>query len=347
MGLRYEDISYAYGDHPVLEQVNLEAGTGDITCLLGPSGGGKSTLLRLAAGLEPLQKGRILLDGEVLASPGAEPAPEARPIGLMFQENALFPHLTVAQNVAFGLDRMPRNARNTLVKSLLQSVGLADYGSRYPHTLSGGQQQRIALARSLAPEPRVLLMDEPYASIDNTRRRMLREAARQTLKQTGTTTVLVTHDPAEALEMADVIAVLDGGRIVQTGSPRELYETPGDPTVAGLFGDSQVLDARRSSTGFSTDYGDIAAVPSLRAGSENCRLVVRPTGLLLDTGNGSRLRITDMRYIGGGWLVFLMLENAHLSLVPLRVAVDSLAGLQIGDAVGVRANEQDFFVFDR
>ncbi len=347
MALSFENISYAYGENKVLEQVTLAAKTGEITCLLGPSGGGKSTLLRLAAGLEPLQAGRILLDGEVLAAPGAEPAPEARPVGLMFQENALFPHMTIAQNIGFGLDKLSSGERDEVVSSLLRSVGLEDYGARYPHTLSGGQQQRVALARSLAPSPRVLLMDEPYASIDSTRRRMLRESARHTLKQSGTTTILVTHDPAEAMEMADVIAVLDGGRIVQAGSPRELYESPVDPTVAGLFGNAQTLEARRSGTGFISDYGDIAAANPPGDQQQSCTLVVRPTGLALERSNNASLKITDIRYIGGGWLVFLLPEHTEASLAPLRVAVNSVDGLKIGDHASVAAKGGDFFVFGR
>ena len=343
MALSFENISYAYGDNRVLEQVNLQAKTGEITCLLGPSGGGKSTLLRLAAGLESLQQGRILLDQAILAEPGNEPAPENRPVGLMFQENALFPHMTIAQNIAYGLQKTPKTERDKIVNELLATVGLSDFGERYPHTLSGGQQQRIALARSLAPKPQVLLMDEPYASIDSTLRRQLREAARQTLKQNGTTTILVTHDPAEAMEMADSIAVLDKGRIVQLGSPQELYQNPVDPTVAALFGNAQTLSASVSDGGYSTDYGLIVSKARLK----NCeKLVVRPSGLAIKPADDdSSLSITDIRYIGGSWLLFLLPPQAKAAIPPLRVAVESVEKFALGDSVGIKACESDFFIF--
>ncbi len=346
MTLTFQNISHSYGENSVLEAVNLEAKAGEITCLLGPSGGGKSTMLRLAAGLEPLQAGTILVDDELLAEPGNEPAPENRPVGLMFQENALFPHMTLARNIAFGLDKMPHLEKEQLVNNLLKSVGLSGFGDRFPHTLSGGQQQRVALARSLAPKPRVLLMDEPYASIDSTLRRALRESARLTLKESGATTILVTHDPSEAMEMADVIAVLDGGRIVQAADPRTLYESPADPTVAGLFGSAQTLKATCSDSGYLTEYGCIASDDVACTKSHECTLVVRPTGLELEKVEQSSLRVTDIRYIGGSWLMFLMPIEAAPATAPLRVSMQELDGLQVGDHVRVSAKTKDFFVFD-
>ena len=203
MSLSFNHISHTYQDTQVLNDLSLTAQPGQITCLLGPSGGGKSTLLRLAAGLGTIQTGQIELNGELLASSSLHPPPEKRPIGLMFQDNALFPHMRVSQNIAFGLAGIAKQEQAARVQALLEMAGMPSFAKRYPHELSGGEQQRIALLRSLAPQPQVILMDEPYASIDITLRRTLREAARQTLKQSETTTILVTHDPSEAMEMAD------------------------------------------------------------------------------------------------------------------------------------------------
>ena len=345
MTLTFQNISHAYGDNAVLKNVNLEAKAGEITCLLGPSGGGKSTMLRLAAGLEPLQAGEILVDGETLATPGDEPAPEDRPVGLMFQENALFPHMTLAENIAFGLEGKTRAEKEAIASSLLKSIGLPDFESRYPHTLSGGQQQRVALARSLAPKPRVLLMDEPYASIDSTLRRSLRESARRTLKESGTTTILVTHDPSEAMEMADVIAVLDAGKIVQAATPKELYENPVDPTVAGLFGNAQTIPALCTETGYLTDYGSIGCPKADTSERKNCTLVVRPSGLTLEKVEEASLRIADIRFVGSSWLVFLLPVEAAPSLAPLRVSVPNVDNLGVGDNVRLSAASREFFVF--
>ncbi len=234
-----------------LEDVSFTAPGGEITCLLGASGCGKSTLLGLAAGLLNVQAGQITLDGEVLADPSTNPPPEARPVGLVFQDGALFPHMTIAQNIAFGL---PHGAHDAVDKWLAH-VGLAGLGGRYPHQLSGGQQQRAALARAMAPEPQVLLMDEPFASVDIVLRRRLRRECRMLLRERGTTTILVTHDPDEALDIADRIAVMEAGRIVQFGTPQQLYEAPAAPSVGAIFGGAQIVFASFAEGKYETAFG--------------------------------------------------------------------------------------------
>lgn len=346
MSLVFKNISHQYRHTQVLNDLSLAAKAGEITCLLGPSGGGKSTLLRLAAGLETIQTGCIELDGEELASATRHPPPEQRPIGLMFQENALFPHMTVARNIAFGLTGQSKPQQQQRVNSLLEMAGLPAFNERYPHELSGGEQQRIALLRSLAPQPRVILMDEPYASIDITLRRALREAARQTLKLAGATTILVTHDPAEAMEMADAIAVLDHGRILQTGAPQTIYEQPAAPSVAALFGDAQQLEAQSTTHGFSTAYGEIAAPDHARPGSDTgCRLVIRPDGLSLQKSDAANLKIIDLRYVGAGWIAFLLPQDALPSTRPLRVAVPRGGQFNLSDTVSLHAKSMGFFCF--
>lgn len=234
-----------------LEDVSFTAPAGEITCLLGASGCGKSTLLGLAAGLLRVQQGEIVLAGEVLADAGHYPPPEARPVGLVFQDGALFPHMTLAANVAFGLPR----ERRTEADSWLAKVGLAGMGARYPHELSGGQQQRAALARAMAPGPQVLLMDEPFASVDIVLRRALRRECRILLREAGSTVILVTHDPAEALDIGDRIAVMEAGRIVQFGTPLELHEAPATAAVGAIFSGAQVVPGMVAEGGLDTAFG--------------------------------------------------------------------------------------------
>ncbi|MCH2110528.1 MAG: ABC transporter ATP-binding protein [Polyangiaceae bacterium] len=347
MALQFNKISHSYGENEVLRELDFGVEAGKITCLLGPSGGGKSTLLRLAAGLEPLTAGTIDLDGQEIASPKRALPPEQRPVGMMFQENALFPHLSVAENVAFGLKGWSSAKKAARIEELLQMVDLSEYGQRRPHQLSGGQQQRVALIRSLAPQPRVLLMDEPYASIDVTLRRNLREAARRTIKKSGITAIMVTHDPAEAMEMADIIAVLDAGRILQVGTPEDVYQSPSAAAVAALFGESQCIPAEQTSSGFQTPYGFISCPSLADDATRSVDLVLRPGGVRVVADDSSQLKVTDRRFIGGTALAFLenMAEPGFAQ--PLRVAVDHQSPLNIGDAARLEAAEEGFFVFER
>ncbi len=251
MSLEFRHIAHAYGAVRALEDVSFTAPAGEITCLLGASGCGKSTLLGLAAGLLRLQHGEIALAGEVLADAAHNPPPEARPVGLVFQDGALFPHMTLRSNVAFGLPK----ARAGEADGWLAKVGLAGMGARYPHELSGGQQQRAALARAMAPGPQVLLMDEPFASVDIVLRRSLRRECRILLREAGSTVVLVTHDPAEALDIADRIAVMEAGRIVQFGTPLELHEAPATAAVGAIFSGAQVVPGMVAEGGLDTAFG--------------------------------------------------------------------------------------------
>jgi len=237
VSLEFRHIAYAYGhgasETRALEDISLTAQAGEITCLLGASGCGKSTLLNLAAGLLKVQSGSIHLGGELLADSHTNPPPEDRPVGLVFQDGALFPHMTIAKNIGFGLPKSEQSA----VEGWLELVGLPGLGGRYPHELSGGQQQRAALARAMAPGPQALLMDEPFASVDIVRRRKLRRECRELLRKRGATVLLVTHDPEEALDIADKIAVMDAGMILQFGTPEELRTAPASDDVAAFFDD--------------------------------------------------------------------------------------------------------------
>jgi iron(III) transport system ATP-binding protein len=238
LGLEVVGLHKAYGDHAVLTGVDLRVPEGSFTAILGPSGSGKTTMLRLLAGFERPDAGRIVLGGRLVEGDGRHVSPERRHLGYVPQEGALFPHLSVEANVRFGLPRSERRARR--VQDLLDLVGLADLAKRYPHQLSGGQQQRVALARALAVRPRVVLLDEPFSSLDASLRASVREEVRKILAEAGTTAVLVTHDQDEALSLADQVAVLRAGRIVQQGTPAELYAHPVDAELARFVGDANL-----------------------------------------------------------------------------------------------------------
>jgi iron(III) transport system ATP-binding protein len=233
--------SYPSGREPAVRDVSFELPEGKLLSLVGESGSGKTTLLRLLAGLEKPDQGAILLDGQVLSSPSTVVPPEQRGIGLVFQHHALFPHLTVEKNIAFGLRHRSRDERIETTRQLLALVGLIGFENRYPHELSGGERQRIALARALAPEPKLLLLDEPFSSLDARLRQSVRDDTRAILKERGATALFVTHDTGDALSIADRIVVLKHGSLQQDGAPPEVYHAPANAYVASFFGTCNFL----------------------------------------------------------------------------------------------------------
>lgn len=247
--LRLDHVSLAYdapeGVVPVVTDLNLHLRRGHIGCLLGASGCGKTTILRAIAGFEPLRAGSIRLGDRLLSTPEHLMEPQDRQVGMMFQDYALFPHLNVEGNVAFGLRRWEKGRRTARVRELLDLVGLSDAARRYPHELSGGQQQRVALARALAPEPELLLLDEPFSNLDVDTRERLAFEVRDILKKTGHTALLVTHNQAEAFAIADRIGIMDKGRIIQWDTPYALHHAPVSPFVAD-FVKREVLLAQRA-----------------------------------------------------------------------------------------------------
>lgn len=316
MSLEFRHIAHAYGPVRALEDVSFTAPAGEITCLLGASGCGKSTLLGLAAGLLAVQRGEIVLGGEVLADAGGSPPPEARPVGLVFQDGALFPHMTLAANVAFG---MPK-ARRGEADGWLARVGLAGMGARYPHELSGGQQQRAALARAMAPGPRVLLMDEPFASVDIVLRRALRRECRILLREAGSTVVLVTHDPAEALDIGDRIAVMEAGRIVQFGTPQDLHEAPATAAVGAIFGGAQVIAGTRREEGLDTPFGlwPASAVLGALPDAPALDLLVQ-ADRLVPVADARGCRVRDVHPLGQRARV--LLESAEGATITVETAL--------------------------
>jgi len=300
MSLILEDISCRFGAVAAVRDAAVEVAPGEILCLFGHSGSGKTTLLRIAAGFEPVQAGRVELGGETLAQPGAEIPPERRPIGFVFQDYALFPHMTVARNVAFGL----RGARDvkTRVAAELDALRIGDLGHRYPHELSGGQQQRAALARALARRPEALLMDEPFASIDVALRRRLREELRRILKERNVAVMLVTHDPEEALALGDRIAFMRGGRIIETGAPQTLFAAPQTPEGASIFPGCQRLDGRIAAGVLHTAAG---AIPARGRADGPGLAILREGALAAVPDRDGAFRVADARFVGPDWRVCL------------------------------------------
>ena len=343
MSLEFREVSHRYDRDVVLDGITFKARPGEITCLLGVSGSGKSTLLRVAAGLERIQAGEIRLDGKVLSRPGMDPAPERRQIGFVFQEPVLFPHKTALDNVAFGLHALDSRQRRIVAQESLDAVGLGEFSQRFPDTLSGGQQQRVALARALAPSPRVMLLDEPFTSVDATLRRALREDARRALRKSGSIAVMVTHDPDEALELADRIAVMDGGRIVQVETPDAIWKRPASRAVASLLGQAQHLRGTVEADGVATAFGPLhRACDGMEPGDE-VDVLIRPNAVSLERvaePSAQHGRVEDIRFLGDRYLV--LVESAGQTL---RASIEDLAGIGPGDAVIAKFDLLGTFVY--
>jgi iron(III) transport system ATP-binding protein len=281
--LEVSHIVKTFGGRRVVDDVSLRVMPGQVTCLLGPSGCGKSTTLRIIAGVEQQDTGTITVDGETVCDNDVQLPPEARHIGLMFQDFALFPHLTVAQNVAFGLKGRKVTDR---VHDLLGRVGMTRHLDDYPHQLSGGEQQRVALARALAPQPRIMLMDEPFSGLDDRLRDDIRDETLAVLKDEGTAVLLVTHEPGEAMRMADEIALMRDGRIVQRGAPYNIYNAPVDLATAGFFSDINVIRGKVHGALTDTPFGQFLA-PGVPDGTE-VDIVIRPQHIKIDFDRGGR-----------------------------------------------------------
>ena len=328
-------LSHRFGDVCAVDGVSLSVFRGEVVCLLGPSGCGKTTVLRIAAGLEALQGGRVYIDGRIVAGDGATVPPEERGIGLVFQDYALFPHLTVGENVAFGLRRIDGTERQARVTTALGGVGLEGFGSRYPHMLSGGQQQRVALARALAAEPSVVLLDEPFSGLDARLRDKVRDQTLHALKGSGAATLMVTHDAEEAMFMGDRIAVMREGRILQTGTPDELYCRPASAYVAELFGEVNRLNAVVRDGQVETPFGPLPAF-----GLDDdvaAEILIRPEALRLSQAPGTPVaRIIASRMLGRTSLIHMSItddagQGVHLhARAPGRFLPDEGRKLSVG-----------------
>ena len=335
--LRVRGLEKRYGDTPVLRDLDLDAERGEFLALLGPSGCGKTTALRLIAGFERPESGTVEIGGETVCAADSAGSrwipPEGRRGGMVFQDYALFPHLSVARNVAFGLSRNGSD-RDARVAAALATVGLAGLGDRTPGQLSGGQQQRVALARALAPGPEVILLDEPFSNLDTDLRASVREEVRQILREAGATAVLVTHDQEEALSIADRVAVMLDGRIVQVGPPEALYHRPATRTIADFIGDVQFLPGLASGRRAATALGDIP----LHATHEGpVDVMLRPEMLrLTPAGEGAEhgvaATIVSRAFFGHDQLLTLRLDSGH----TLKARLGAYGGFRPGDRVSVQ-----------
>nr|WP_245576063.1 ABC transporter ATP-binding protein [Haloplanus natans] len=312
--LELDDVSKSYGVERVIEDLSLSIHEGEILTLLGPSGCGKTTTLRLIAGLERPNGGEVALNGTPVSSSDRFVEPEDRGIGVVFQEFALFPHLTAAENVAFGLEAWDADAREQRVDELLDLVGLEAQGDSYPDELSGGQQQRVALARSLAPEPEVLLLDEPFSNLDVDLRVKMREEVRRILKETGVTAISVTHDQEEAMSISDRVAVMNDGRIEQVGDPEQVFQQPESRFVAGFLGHASFLPGYVHGGEVTTGLGPIPRdqINGLAGTYDRTRIdvLVRPDDIRAIPVDGEADgQVVSRRYLGPTILYEVRLDD--------------------------------------
>ncbi len=352
--LELERVSLAFEGKAAVCAVDLAVGAGEVVCLLGPSGCGKSSTLRIAAGVERQDSGRVLIDGRPVSDEARHLPPESRSVGLMFQDYALFPHLTVAENVAFGLRGARGRDRASVVSDYLVRVGLGGYEGKYPHQLSGGEQQRVALARALAPKPRVMLMDEPFSGLDTRLRDEVREETLAILKEEGAAVLLVTHEPDEAMRMADRIALMREGRIVQIGAPYHIYNYPVDRKAAAFFSDLNVIHAVVKDRQTDTPFG-LFLTPKL-VDDADVEIIARPQHIKIveDQGAGAKPLITPAdgmpahgrveraRFTGAQSLIVVRMDH-DASLI--RVAVPYAWLPAAGTPVWLSLRRERCFVF--
>ncbi len=343
--LALANVSQTYGSRRVLSDISFQLNDGTIACLLGASGCGKTTVLRCIAGFEPVVEGDIAINGAVVSRPGYRLAPELRRIGMVFQDYALFPHLTVARNVAFGLRATAEGERRARVEELLQIVGLGTMAHRYPHELSGGQQQRVALARALAPRPALMLLDEPFSNLDVEMRERLSVEIRDILKSQNTTTILVTHDQNEAFAFADEIGVMMKGRIAQWATSYALYHEPANRQIAefigrGAFLPGIVLEGNR----VKVELGELRSDALLQAApGATVDVLLRPDDIIHDDASALQATVLNKAFRGAQFVYTLELPGGGrvMSLVP------SHHNHAIGEKIGIRLELEHLVAFPR
>ncbi len=341
--LELDSLTVSYGEHPAVVDLSLHVEAGLIGCLVGPSGCGKTTLLRAVAGFAVPSAGRVLLGGHTVSTAAAVVPPEQRQVGMVFQDLALFPHLTVAENIAFGLRLRDRGARDRRVGKLLDLIGLHDLARTFPHELSGGQQQRVAIARALAPGPRVILLDEPFSSLDPELRQTLPRELREIFRQDGVTVLMVTHDQDEAFAMADEIGVMRAGRLEQWATAYQLYHEPSTRFVADFIGEGvmlpgTVVDPRTVETELGTVHGPVPE--SCKAGAL-VDVLLRPDDVLHDDASPLQARVVDRTFRGAQFLYTLALDSGRRVLCLAQSHHDH----RLGEPIGIRTELDHLVVF--
>ena len=333
-----QSVTKRFGEFAAVEEMDLEIGQGEFFTLLGPSGCGKTTTLRMVAGFEEPTEGQVLIEGsDVVGLP-----PYKRPTNTVFQSYALFPHMSVHDNVAFGLKSLTRSEAKREARLALERVGLAHYAGEYPHILSGGEQQRVALARAIAPRPSVLLMDEPFSGLDSRLREQMREETLAILHETRATCIVVTHDAEEAMRMGDNVVLLRKGRMVQSGSALDLYRAPKDILAARTFSDLNEVPARVESGMAKTVLGDFPA-QGVAEGREAIACVRHSGVRLRPAGEGIPARVIDQRFLGDVAMVEVAVQGLE---EPLFVRVRETDAPPVGSEIGVRVEAGGVLVFE-
>ncbi len=339
--LTFQGIERQFGDNLALKGVSLDIEPGEIVCLLGPSGCGKTTLLRIASGIERPTAGRVLINEREVAGPSRFDPPEARNVGLMFQDFALFPHLSILQNVAFGLKALPAEEAAREALAVLARVGLERYADSYPHILSGGEQQRVALARAIVPRPSVMLMDEPFSGLDVQLRETMQEETLGLLRETRATCMIVTHNPEEAMQLGDRIAVMQKGRIIQLGKAEELYHHPAELFVARLFSEVNEVPCRVESGALRTPVGTFP-VRGMGEG-DHAILCLRQQGISIGPpGMGVPGRILQVKFLGDIGLIEIAAQGFE---APLKARVHERDGWAKGAEVSIGVDPTRVLVF--
>jgi len=343
--LDVEKLDSGYDDLQVLNQISFSLRPGEIGCMLGPSGCGKTTVLRAIAGFEPAWHGRILIDDNVVSSRKFNLPPEKRNIGMVFQDFALFPHLRVEDNVRFGLRGLSQQEQQARIQEMLAIVGMPAYAQAYPHQLSGGQQQRIALARALAPRPRILLLDEPFSNMDVELREQLAREVRSILKQENNTAMLVTHDQNEAFAMADQICVMNEGSILQQGSGYDLYHTPANRFVADFIGQGVIIPATvEGPNTVRTDLGVIQGDSRIDAEPGTMvDILIRPDDVIHDDESEDSAIVVEKAFRGADFLYFLRMDSG----IEVMCLAPSHHNHKINERIGIRLNLDHLVIFSR
>ena len=345
VALMVRSIRLSYQDNVIVDDFSLGLKPQELGCLLGPSGCGKSTLLRAIAGFQELDSGEIWLDNELLSTEHHRVSPEHRGVGMVFQDIALFPHLTVAENITFGLTDWPKTSQGKRLDELLELIGLVGLNQRYPHELSGGQQRRVALARAMAPKPKLLLLDEPFSGLDTELRGRLASEVRTILKSDGICSLLVTHDQREAFDFADRIAVMYGGQSCQFDTPFNLYHEPTDPFVAHFVGAGEMVDAKvESSRSVSSPLGVLTNDTDLEftIGSD-VQIFLRPDDLIHDDDSSYKATLIGKHFRGAHHLYDVKLDNG----VVLGCLAPSHHDHAVGERIGVSLDIEHLVVFPK
>ena len=347
--LKLEDVSLSYGADAIVRDVSFDVREGETLCLLGSSGCGKTSLLRLIAGLERPDRGTISIGGDVVSTRRKTVPPHKRDVGFLFQDFALFPHLTVAENIGYGLGHLDRKQARARVAELLGQIRLTQHAEKYPHMLSGGEQQRVALARARAPRPRLLLLDEPFSALDTSLREQLREETIQILKDRGVTTILVTHDPEEALTMADRIVLMNEGQVVQIGTPSDLFQNPSSVFCAQYFGKINRIPGTVDGGAIETDLGPLENTAF--SDGADVQVLLRPEALRISTGAGGgtvsrELLVCGVKYAGNSSLIRLGIGNEAAPHTHVELRHPGPVSLDPGQKIKVEIDPAKAFVFE-